>query len=123
MPGGGPGSISKALASVLRCNDRSTGLGVDANPVEIYYNLGMDRVHYVPQENWLYFADSKHFPVLVTIESVFAGLQAELEVEQLYLDVHGYYKGAQRIQITRQQADAVLVALRLKGVKISIALD
>ena len=121
MSGGGSGTIDRELANGLRCNDRTIGLRVDASPVEIFYNLGMDRVHYVPQDHFLYFAASKHFPVLRTIESVFCGLDAEPEVEQLFLDVHGYYKGAQRVRMTSQQAHAVLVALRLKGIKISIA--
>ncbi len=123
MPGGGPGSISPELADGLRCNDRTTGLRADANPVQIYYNLGMDRVHFVPQTNQLYFTKSEHFPVVDIIQSVFVGLGCKPDIEQLYLDEHGYYKGAQRLSLSTEQANTLLVALRLKSIKISVALE
>ena len=120
MPGG-IGSIDLELALNLRCNDRATGLGLDASPTEIYYNLGMDRVHYVPQTRSLYFPHSSYFPVLETLEAVFRGADTELEIEQLFMDRHGYYKGAQRTIVPASLTAAVLVALRLNGIRISLA--
>ncbi len=120
MPGG-IGSIDQQLALNLRCNDRATGLSVDASPTEIYYNLGMDRVHYDPQTNSLYFPHSSYFPILATLKAVFHGADTELEIEQLFMDRHGYYKGAQRTVVPQPLTSAVLVALRLNGIKISIA--
>jgi len=120
MPGG-IGSIDLKLAQGLRCNDRATGLNADASHREIFYNLGMDRVHYVPQKQFLYFPHSSYFPILDTLKSVHRGLNNTLEIEQLFMDEHGYYKGAQRIFLSTGTASAVLVALRLKGIKISIA--
>ena len=122
MPGG-IGSIDQKLAQDLRCNDREIGLNADASPREIYYNLALDRVHYVPQKQFLYFPHSSYFPILDTLESVHRGLKDSLEIEQLFMDEHGYYKGAQRISVSIEAANAVLVALRLKGIKISIASD
>jgi hypothetical protein len=120
MPGGN-GSIDQKLAQGLRCTDRATGLNADASHREILYNLGMDRVHYVPQTQFLYFPRSTYFPILRTLESVYAGLETPLEIEQFFMDEHGCYKGAQRIFISTVEADAILVALRLRGIKISVA--
>lgn len=120
MPGG-IGSINQELAFNLRCNDRATGLGLDASPTEIYYNLGMDRVHFVPETRSLYFPHSSYFPILETLEAVYRGAGTELAVEQLFMDRHGYYKGAQRTVLPPSLTSAVLVALRLNGIKISIA--
>ncbi len=122
MPGG-IGTIDQKLAQGLRCTNRATGLNMTASHNEIYFNLGMDRVHYVPQKQFLYFPQSSYFPILSTLESVYAGLRIQLEIEQLFLDKHGYYKGAQRIFMSDKVASAVLVALRLNGIKISIASD
>ena len=122
MPGG-IGSIDQKLAQGLRCNDRLTGLNADASPREIYYNLGMDRVHYVPHSGHLYFPHSSYFPIRETLEQVFLGLNCSLDIEQLFMDEHGYYKGAQRVPLQGKHVSTVLVALRLKGIKISIALD
>ena len=116
-------NINPELAVGLRCIDRDTGLDTQASPTEIYFNLAMDRVHFVPQVNTLYFAQSRHFPIHEIIDAVHQGFNVEPEVEQLYLDEHGYYKGAQRVAMTASLANALLVALRLKGIKISIASD
>lgn len=116
-------TIDSDLAVGLQCTDRDTGLLANASPNEIYFNLGMDRVHYVPQKNALYFASSRHFPIIETIEAVYKGFGLAPEIEQLYMDVHGYYKGAQRVVMSDKTANTLLVALRLKGIKISIASD
>ena len=113
--------IDSKLAIGLRCSDRDTGLSENADPVQIYFNLGMDRVHYVPQASLLYFAKSSHFPIQDIIFAVYAGCKETPQVEQLFLDKHGYYKGAQRIKMSAETGRAVMVALRLRGIKISIA--
>lgn len=113
--------IDHKLAIGLRCSDRATGLDVNASHNQIYFNLGMDRVHYVPQASFLYFAKSTHFPIHEIIATVYAGLGKSIEIEQLFLDEHGYYKGAQRLALQADTVNPVLVALRLRGIKISIA--
>ena len=123
MSGGGSGSIDRALARDLCINSRDAGLDEAADPVRIYYHLAMDRVHYVPQQSRLYFTNSKHYPVLATILAVYQGAGETPVVEQLFLDEHGYYKGAQCIKLAATCVEAVLVALRLKGIKISVARD
>lgn len=115
--------IDHKLAIGLRCSDRATGLSVNASHTQIYFNLGMDRVHYVPQFSFLYFAQSTHFPIRDIIDAVCAGLGKAPEIEQLFLDEHGYYKGAQRMLIQADTANTILVALRLRDIKISIASD
>ena len=122
MPGG-IGTIDQQLAQSLRCTNRATGLNAESSHTEIFYNLGIDRVHYVPQKQFLYFPHSSYFPILETIESVHKGLKQPLEIEQLFIDEHGYYKGAQRIFLPTGAADAILVALRLRGIIISVAGD
>lgn len=117
----GKGSITPELATELRCNDRDTGLDGQASHTQIFYNLGMDRVFYCPLAGTLHFVDSEHFRVLDTILSVFKSLGDAPEIEQLFLDKHGYYKGAMMLTMSAKQTDAVLVALRLKSIKISIA--
>jgi len=113
--------IDSKLAIGLRCSDRATGLDANASHNQIYFNLVMDRVHYVPPASYLYFAKSSHFPILEIINAVYSGLGKTPQIEQLYLDEHGYYKGAQRIQMKKNETDAVLVALRMRGITISIA--
>ena len=117
----GKGSINRNMAADLRCRDRQTGLAAGASHTEIFFNLGMDRVHYVPQQEILHFVDSEHFNVLDTIRQVYEGLGRRPDIRQMYLDEHGYYKGAQRLKLPSDDAHAVLAALRLTGVKISIA--
>ncbi len=111
------------MATALRCQDRQTGLGVNATHTQIFYNLGMDRVHFAPQSDILHFVNSEHFRVLDIIKTVYQGLGTIPRVEQLFLDEHGYYKGALMLSMSAGEVEAVLVALRLKGIKISIASD
>lgn len=119
----GKGSITPEMAVGLRCQDRQTGLDVRATHTQIFYNLGMDRVHFIPQTGVLHFVDSEHFQVLDIINTVYQGLGNTPRIEQLFLDEHGYYKGALRLTMSAGEVKAVLVALRLKGIKISTASD
>ena len=119
----GKGSITPEMATGLRCQDRQTGLDVNATHTQIFYNLGMDRVHYTPQIGVLHFVNSEHFRVLDIIKTVYQGLGKIPRVEQLFLDGHGYYKGALMLSMSTGEVEAVLVALRLKGIKISVASD
>ncbi len=119
----GKGSITPEMAVGLRCQDRQTGLDVRATHTRIFYNLGMDRVHFIPQTGVLHFVDSEHFQVLDIINTVYQGLGNTPRIEQLFLDEHGYYKGALRLTMSAGEVKAVLVALRLKGIKISTASD
>jgi hypothetical protein len=119
----GKGSITPEMATGLRCQDRPTGLRANATHTQIFYNLGMDRVHYVPQSGILHFVNSEHFRVLEIIETVYLGLGATPRIEQLFLDEHGYYKGALMLTMSSGEIEAILVALRLKDIKISIASD
>lgn len=119
----GKGSINLEMATGLRCQDRQTGLNTDATHTQIFYNLGMDRVHYVPRTEVLHFVNSEHFQVLDTINKVYRGLGRKPQIEQLFLDVHGYYKGALLLTMLPEEANAIMAALRLKGIKISIALN
>lgn len=120
MPGG-IGPISGDAERVLSRSDRFTGLDRHASPVQIFYNLGVGRVHYLPQERLLYFVESTNTPILPTIKKACHGLPAQPVAEQLFLDRHGFIKGAFRMSLTPQEANLILVALRLTGTRISMA--
>jgi hypothetical protein len=119
----GKGSITPEMAAGLRCQDRRTGLDAKATHTKIFCNLGMNRVHFIPQDGILHFVDSEHFQVLDIINKVYQGLSNTPRIEQLFLDEHGYYKGALMLMMSAGEVEAVLVALRLKDIKISIASD
>ncbi len=119
----GKGSINSEMATGLRCQDRQTGLDSKAPHTHIFYNLGMDRVHYIPQNRTLHFVNSEHFKVLDIIKTVYKGLGKKPDIEQLFLDEHGYYKGALLLSMSPGETSAILAALRLKSIKISIARD
>ena len=119
----GKGSIDREMATGLRSRARPTGLDRQASHTRIFYNLGMDRVHYVPATRTLHFVNSEHFQLQDTIENVYRGLGEIPEIEQQYLDIHGIYKGALALKMSRRATSAVLAALRIQGVQISIAED
>ena len=101
----GKGSIDREMASGLRCKDRQTGLDSHASHTRIFYNLGMDRVHYVPATRTLHFVNSEHFHLQDIIENVYRGLGESLDIRQQYLDVHGYYKGALTLKMSQRAAN------------------
>lgn len=79
----------------------------------------MDRVHYFPKRNAIYFVDSGYMPVEHTITSVLESMGASIQPQQLHLDKLGFFKGGKRILLTKEYAEPVLVALRLQGVQIT----
>lgn len=120
MPGG-IGPIPAKLAKRLQCRDRQTGLGSDASHAQIFFNLGLGRVHYLPDDHFLYFVESKDLSIRPIIDSVYQGLGAKPRLEQLFLDNHQLIKGALRLTLDEREARTLLAALRLKGIVISIA--
>lgn len=115
--------MPKGFATRLRCRQRTTGLQVDASHAQIFFNLGLGRVHYLAEERVLYFVESEELSVSDTITAVFQGLAKKPVFEQLFLDNHQLIKGALRMTLSTYEAQAVLAALRLNGVLISIADD
>lgn len=120
MPGG-IGPMPKGFATRLRCRERSTGLPVNASHAQIFFNLGLGRVHYLPEDRLLYFVDSEEVSISETICAVFKGLGKTPQIEQLFLDNHGLIKGASRLSLSDYEAQALMAALRLKGFLISMA--
>ena len=120
MPGG-IGPISGDVEKSLSRGSRTSGLSSRATPVQIFYNLGVGRVHYRPIERDLYFVESANTSVLSIVHSACQSLPDKPEPEQLFLDRHGLYKGALRMTLTQQQANLILVALRLAGTRIDLA--
>lgn len=120
MPGG-IGPVSGEMERLLSHSERPTHLGVNATPVQIFYNLGVGQVHYLPSERLLYFVESPNTPIVPMVRQACFCLSSQPEAEQLFLDRHSLIKGATRMQLTQEQANTILVALRLAGIRISIA--
>ncbi len=116
----GIGPVSKNREDVLRRAERQTALTASANELEIFYNLCVGRVHYKSVARMLYFVDSNTVSVTEIIHQVFRGLQQTPVIKQLYMDQHQLIKAASCIHLTRAQARAVLVALRLRGIHVDI---
>lgn len=108
-------------ASSIRCRKRLTGLGDAATHSQIFYNLGIGRVHFVASASLLYFIDSKDSCIPDIVAPVFQGLGSKPAYEQMFLDPHGLLKGAIRLPLLAPHVAPVLAALRLSGIDISVA--
>jgi hypothetical protein len=117
MPGG-IGPISESTLSACTARDRVIAAVDNAN--EIFFHLDGRRVYYDSSERFLYFVATAAQTVPRTILSTAAGVQGPVVFEQLYLDANRFFDGACRVALTRRQAHAVLVALRLAGVRATI---
>ena len=120
MPGG-IGPVDAKCAEACRRTYRDIRLPASADETSILYNLSMNRVHYVPQRDSLYFADSSYVQVSEIVASVLRGMGSEARIEQLHLDKRGVFKAGKRIVLTAVQASAVLAALRLRGIRLTIS--
>ena len=117
---GGSGPIDKKCAKSLLRNSRELVLLDGCEEIEIFKNLSMNRVAYFPARGCLYYVASEHSFVRATIDAVFTGLKKSYRVEQLYLDKHQFFCGPLRLVVAEQDARALLVALRLNQVSVSI---
>lgn len=115
------GPVDSNCAKALCRTHRDVHLSATVDELRIFYNLAMDRVHYFPRRNALYFVDSVYVSVPEIIGSVLTGMNAPPAVEQLYLDDKRYFKAGKRVLLPPRQANAVLVALRLEGIQITIS--
>ena len=120
MPGG-IGPVDPECAEALCRSHRQVRLPASADEVQIFYNLSMDRVHYIPARNAIYFVESSHVAVQTIILSVMHNLGLTARIDQLHLDKNGIFKGGKRLTLPPEQAATLLVALRLKGVQISVS--
>jgi hypothetical protein len=48
------------------------------------------------------------------------GLGVRLEIDQLHLDIQGVFGGAHRVAVGRAEASAVLTAMFLGGIQVSV---
>lgn len=115
------GPVDSNCARALCQTHRDVHLSATADEVRIFYNLSMDRVHYFPRRNAIYFVDSVHVSSQDIIARVLHGMGATLRVEQLHLDKPGVFKGGKRVILNHRQASAVLVALRLQGIQVAVS--
>ena len=115
------GPVDSQCAKALCRTHRDVQLSATADELRIFYNLAMDRVHYFPRRHAIYFVDSVYVSVPEIIQSVLSGMRSPPAVEQLFLDGKRYFKAGKRVILPQRQANAVLVALRLEGVQISVS--
>jgi hypothetical protein len=120
MPGG-IGPVDSDCAKALCLTQREVSLPASADELRIFYNLSMHRVHYFPRRSAIYYVESRHVPVQETLLATLGASAARVEITQLYLDRLGFFKIGKRATLTMTQANTVLVALRLKGVRVSVS--
>ncbi|MCP3869578.1 MAG: hypothetical protein GY703_16070 [Gammaproteobacteria bacterium] len=115
------GPVDSKCAENLCHGHREIKLSASADEMRIFYNLAMDRVHYFPGRNAIYFVESAYWAVLDIISTLLKGMGSPIQVEQLYLDKGSYFKGGKRVRLSPDQAVPVLVALRLKGIQVVVS--
>ena len=118
----GAGVVAKGDHSAsMRCRKRETGLGLSATHVQIFYNLGPGRVHFDSSASLVYFVDCPEPNIRELLAPVFKGLGQRPSYEQLFLDDHKLLKGAVLLPLPTPSVAAVLAALRLSSIDLSIA--
>ena len=120
MPGG-IGPVDPKCAKALCQAHREIKLPPTADERRIFYNLSMDRVHYVPDRDALYFVDSRHSGVQNILDAELRSMGVTAQITQLHIDNLGIFNGGKRIILPPDQARSVLVALRLQGIRISVS--
>lgn len=117
MPGG-IGPVSATTQAACARGDREIAAPASSN--EIFYNLDGRRVYFDSRLGDLYFVEARPDLAARTILTSLAGMSCSPVIEQLHLDTHKCFSGARRIRLDRAQAAAVLVALRLAGVRATV---
>ncbi len=114
------GPVSSRCARSAVARSRDTGLLATDDERKVFYNLCPGRVHFRSGRGLLYFVDSPYESISEIIEAVFRGLNRQPKITQLYMDEHRYLKAAKVLTLRgmTRETNALLVALRLKGVHI-----
>lgn len=112
------GPVSETTRLACSRHDRVIDAVSGAN--DIFFHLDGRRVFYDSAEAWLYFINAPEALVLRTIQGVLAGCGGTAMIEQLHLDSHRLFNGACRVALAGEQANAVLLALRLVGVRATV---
>ncbi|WP_275097532.1 hypothetical protein [Sedimenticola hydrogenitrophicus] len=115
------GPVDSNCAKTLCKSHRKVSSPASEGEANIFFNLCLDRVHYAPERNAIYFVDSSYMQVAETIGLVLRGLGCEPQIEQLYLDQLNIFKSLKRVQLDQAQARAVMVALRMQGMQITVS--
>ena len=119
MPGG-IGPIDAKTSAACRNGKVVRTIRVGADEHEIFYNLDGSRAHYDADRGQLYFMASPYAPVQEVLDAVFCGRRPP-PIERVDLDSHGMFNTGRRVALTAEWADAVLVALRLAGLRVTVA--
>ena len=114
-------SVNVGRHELLKRAEHSTSLNDNMNDLEIFFHLCVGRVYYRAVSQSLYFVDSSTISISDTIHQVFKGLSDQPQIQQLYLDVHSLFNAAFKIELTAVQRDTLLVALKLRGIKVEVS--
>lgn len=115
------GPVDSKCAEHLCLAHREVKLPASADEMRIFYNLSMDRVHYFPNRNAIYFVESAYWAVLEIISVMLKGMGSPIRIEQMYLDKRSIFKGGKRVVLKPEQATPILVALRMKGIQVVVS--
>ena len=113
------GPVSNKTLSACTRHERAIGALGGSN--EIFFNLDARRVYFDRSLGHLYFCATQDDLIPATLRAVFSGMGSGIVVEQLHLDEHRCFNAARRVTLSADQAGAALVALRLAGVRATIA--
>lgn len=119
MPGG-IGPIDARTSAACRSGRLLRTIRAGADEGEIFYNLDSGWAHYDTGRGLLYFMASPHAPVQAVLEAVCATGRPP-PIERVILDRHGMFHTGRRVALAAEWADAVLVALRLAGMRVTVA--
>lgn len=114
------GPVDLQCARALCKSRRELHLPASTDEAGIFFNLAMNRALYSPPRSAIYFVDSHHVAVEEIIRAALTGMGVELRMEQLYLDALSIFKSVKRIGLTPAEAAAVMVALRLNGIQVTV---
>ncbi len=114
----GLGPVNHDVASILSLAKSHATTPANASELEIFYRLAIGRVLFRPDNGLLYFVDSAALSICDLLESAFKGLERRCLIEQLFMDQNKILRAAYRIQLKADERQAILTALRLRGLKV-----
>lgn len=112
------GATPKTIA--LNCEFEK--LAINNHERVIVYRLSATQVFYDQANKLIYFADLDESPVYTLLECLTKGKLQNSKIQFLSLDVNHYFPCGYRAKLSESLVNPLLVALRLKGVRIEVEL-
>ena len=111
------GEIPLGSVQAMTRDQKSLSIDETTREDQIAYKLGIGRAYYSTEQQRLYFSDTELVPLKETIIATLSGLNLGADIHPLYLDTHKIFSTASWVDIRVENSAAVLVALRLIGVR------